>query len=747
MENSTEAAGGPEQAGFQVDDLIIDLGQQRVTRDGSDIPLPHLSFDLLVALARAAPNLVTFDQLIERVWTGLVISPETISQRVKLVRSALGDDPQAPRYITAVRGRGYRMVAEVRPLGERRRNEPPPTPYWIKEDAPEPSGQAAASAAVAAAPPPSAGPGPVAWLGGLLVVAVLLALPWAATRYLRAPAPAAEQSVRVQPPHSIAVLPLIDVTPGDGNRYLGDGLAQELAARLARIHGLRVASLTSAFAFRDREADVRTIAQTLGVRQVLEGSVMRTGDQLRVTAQLIDADSGYNVWSQTYSRTWQDLIAIQDDVARSIIGTLQVMLSNDMAQQAARSPTTQVEAFNLYLAGLSKLRGTAGQVQLDQAEDDFRQALALDPKFALAYAGLCERYASGYEETRDTALVKRAEESCQAALKLDDSLREVSNALAHLYLVSGRNEEAAARYRAAIRADPDNADGYIGVGEAFEAAERPAEAERAFRQGVAVEPTYWGAQTALGNFLLRQGHAADAIPVYQRVTELVPASRHAYNNLGAAYLMVADFPHAASAFERSIALEPSRSAYSNLGSVYYFLGRYPDAARMFTRSTELAAQDHRVWGNLADALWQVEGSRSEAQADYRRAMTLAQRSLEVNPKDAVSWMQLAYYSARAGEAAHIDGYASRARELGPQDQFVQYYGALVALERGNGDAALSALARAIELGYPAQLVRAAPDFASLRNDPRFRRLVTPTTDHAPTSRQNDPPAMTAHTKV
>ncbi len=723
MEHVSQASG-PEQAGFQVDDLIIDLGQQRVSRAGVDIPLPPLSFELLVTLVRAAPNLVTFDQLTERVWTGLVISPETISQRVKLVRTALGDEPHSPRYIGGVRGRGYRMVAPVTPLAERRRAEPPPTPYWINEAAPTRAvGSETPPPAALRPPPPSSGPGALGWAGGLLAVALLLGLPWAATRYLRAPRAPAPESVRVQPPHSIAVLPLIDVTPGDGNSYLGDGLAQELAARLGRIRGLRVASSTSAFSFRNREADVRVIAQTLGVRQVLEGSVMRVGDKLRVTAQLIDADTGYNVWSQTYNRTWQDLVAIQDDVARSIIGTLQVVLASDVAHKAAEPPTRRVEAFDLYLTGLSKLRSEGGHVQLEQAEDAFRQALALDPKFALAYAGLCERYAAGYDETRDAALVSEAESACGAALKLDDSLREVSAALAHLYLVSGRSDEAAARYRTAIRADPDNADGYMGLGEALEAGGHDPEAERALRQGVEVEPTYWGAQTALGNFLFHHGRSAAAIPIYQRVTELVPASRLAYNNLGAAHLMSGEFPQAAAAFERSLALEPSRSAYSNLGTVYYYLGRYADAARMCTRGTELAAQDHRVWGNLADALWQIDGSRAAAKDDYRHAIALAQRSLQVNPKDAVSWMQLAYYSVRAGDSGHVSDYVGRALALGGTDQYVHYYGALVALERGDANGAVAALGRAVELGYPAQLIRAAPDFASLRSDARFRKLA------------------------
>ncbi len=718
---STPAADA-DQTGFQVDDLIIDIGQQRVTRDAVEIPLPHLSFELLLTLARAAPNLVSFDQLTERVWPGLVITPETISQRVKLVRTALGDDPQAPRYIGGVRGRGYRMVATVRPLTERRRSEPA-TPYWF-------DAKPGAPTAPAPEPPAPAAPGPGAlgWVGAAFAVLVLLALPWAATRFLRtpaAPAPAAAASVIVQPPHTIAVLPLVDVTPGDGNSYLGDGLAQELSARLARIHGLRVASRTSAFSFRGRDADVRTIAQTLGVRHVLEGSVMREGNQLRVTAQLIDAASGYNVWSMTYNRTWQDLVAIQDDVARSIISTLKVVLSSDLMQRTSQPPTAHVDAFDLYLAGLAKLHGPGAAAQLEAAEDSFRQALIKDPKFALAYAGLCERYIIGYEVSRDATLIPQAESACAEALKLDASLREVSAALAHLNLVCGRSEQAAALYREAIRTDPDNADGYIGLGEALDGEHKSADAERALREGVQVEPTYWEAQTALGGFLFSHGRAAAAVPVFQRVTELIPASPGAFNNLGAALEMTADFSAAAAAYERSLALEPTRGAYSNLGSVYYFLGRYPDAAHMFSHATELAAEDHRVWGNLADALWQIDRSRAEAQNDYRRAMLLAQRSLQVNPKDGISWMQLAFYSARAGDTEHVAVYAGRALELAATDEYVHYYAALVALEAGDTAGALASLSRAVELGYPAQLVRAAPDFISLRSDARFRKLVGP----------------------
>ncbi|HYX73635.1 MAG TPA: tetratricopeptide repeat protein [Steroidobacteraceae bacterium] len=738
METNDPAVTAPESAGYQVDDLIIDLGQRRVTRGGNDIPLPHLSFQLLVTLARSAPDVVTFDQLTARVWPDLVISPETISQRVKLVRDALGDDPQAPRYIAGVRGSGYRMVATVRPLKDRRRSVPgQELPYWIKPQDADPG--AAASAAVgntAHASPPAASvasvsaskPHPLAWIGALLVIAVLLAAPWTINRYLRAPkrADGLERGpgvVVVQPPRTIAVLPLLDMSPDGSSAYLGDGLAQELSARLARLPGVRVAARTSAFAFRNRSTDVRTIAQTLGVRHILEGSVHREGERLRVTAQLIDGISGYDVWSQTYNRTWQDLMAIEDELARSIISSLRVVLSSDLALRTAQPPTTQPRAFDLYLAGLAQLQGAGGAAALDEAGDSFRRALVEDPKFALAYAGLCERYALGYDKKRDAALIPQAESACGDALKLDPSLREVSAALGQLYFVSGRYEQAAAIYRDAIGSDPDNADGYVGLGEALDAQHRSTDAERAFRKAVEVEPTYWVAQNALGNFLFRHGRTSSAIATYRRVTSLIPASALAFNNLGAALEFSGDFQGAATAFDRSLSLEPSSSAYSNSGTVYYFLGRYADAARMFIRATELATQDHRMWGNLADALWQTEGSRAEAQRNYRRAIELAQKSLAVNARDAITWSQLGHYSARTRDGSDVSRYVRQALQLSPDDPNVRYYVALTALELGDRAAALESLSRAVELGYPLQLVRAAPDFASLRRDARFRQLL------------------------
>src|SRR5690242_5181164 len=179
---TTTAPDTPDPAGYQVDDLIIDLAPRRVRRAGTVIPLKALSFDLLVTLVRAAPDLVSFEQLSDRVWPSLVVTPETIVQRVKLLRSALGDDAHAPRYIEGVRGRGYRMVAEVRPLTERQGTPEILVPPSLKETKEEESPNlqvgtatttAAAVSSSSATPPAPPRPAKwvrLGWIGGTLII-------------------------------------------------------------------------------------------------------------------------------------------------------------------------------------------------------------------------------------------------------------------------------------------------------------------------------------------------------------------------------------------------------------------------------------------------------------------------------------------------------------------------------------------------------------------------------------------------
>ena len=523
---------------------------------------------------------------------------------------------------------------------------------------------------------------------------------------------------------SVAVLPLVDMSPSGGSTYLGDGLSEELSMRLAQIPGLRVAARTSAFEFKGRNLDVRRIGQALGVRHVLEGSVRRDGDNLRVTVQLIDAASGYHVWAGSYDRGWSDVIAIQDDIARSVTDALRVVLAPRSGASRESPQGFDLRAFDPYLAGLAALRQSGDMSRLNEAAARFREALAIAPSFARAHAGLCEVGLKRFDRTRDPADLASAEAACRAALALDPALVETEKALASVYVSSGRHAAAQDIFRAVVARNPRDADGHIGLARSLAGDGREEEAEASFRDAIAAEPSYWGAHNALGSFLFEHGRAAEAIEQFRRVTELTPASSSAFNNLGAALQYSGDMSAAAGAFRRSLEIEPSRSAYSNLGTVHYYQGEFAQAVAQYTKATALAGQDQALWGNLADAQWQIPHLREDAVRNYRRAITLAERDLEAGPERASLVAQIGYYYGRVGEYDRADRLLKRARDHGVDDLYVQYIVALSAADRGDASATLTALGEAIRLGFPVALVRRAPEFGFLATDAEFRRLTS-----------------------
>ena len=512
---------------------------------------------------------------------------------------------------------------------------------------------------------------------------------------------------------SIAVLPLVDMTPGGGNDYLGDGFAEEIAAQLAQIPGLRVAARTSAFEFKDRNLDVRRIGEALGVHHVMEGSIRRDGDKLRVTVQLINAANGYHVWTGTYDEKWADAIAVQDDIARKIAQGLEVVLTPDAENRLRRAGVTSLEAYDSYLAGVSALHASGDLSQLAKAEGLFRKALSIDPALSRAYAGLCDVSLRRYNRASATADVVAAEKACHKALELEPSREETEMALARLYLDSGRSEQAEAVYSGLAARRPGDADVFVGLGYAHLEQGQREDAGRSFQRAIEVEPGYWQAYTALGNFNFRLGRAEDAIGAYRKATELAPGSASAFSNLGAALLLAARLDEAAAAFEKSLAIEPSRSAYANLGSLYYFLGRFPEAVTQYENAERIASDDQQVAGALADALWQMPGRRTDAVRQYQRAATLAQAALKVNPSHAVTWAQLGFYSGRAGDQSRAARALARAEALGEDENYVYYYVALAASDRKDRAAAEAGIERALKLGYPRKLLEADPVLKSL----------------------------------
>ena len=512
--------------------------------------------------------------------------------------------------------------------------------------------------------------------------------------------------------NTLAVLPFVNLTGDPANDYLGDGLAEELQHRLSRVAGLRVAARRSAFAYKGKDVDVRAIADALGVAWVVEGSVRRQGDFVRVNAALVDRATGANRWSDTYDSTG-DFLSVEDDIGTKVLAELERVLEID-ARAMARPRGGDIAAYDLYLQGLSYLRQATSPRSLAAAEELFQRALAKDADFARAQAGLCQTRVERFLLQRSPAEVTAAEEACTRAQLLDDSAYEVHEAVGSFRLVTGDAAESEAAYRRALAIVPESPDALIGLAEALAARGDAAQAERTFERAIAAQPRYAASHVDYGGFLFEQGRIRDAIAPWQRAALLEPDNPAAFNNLGAAYLYTGDFEEAAEAFARSLAIEPTRSGYSNTGTGLYYRGRFDEAAEMFRKATELAAEDHRPQGNLADALL-FGGHPREAEKAYVHALELVEAELAVNPKSAINQAQAAYYASRLGSGDRARQCIANALAEGDDDGEVHYYVGLTELGLGDEAGALKHLRRARELGYPEVFLRSAPELGKIRS--------------------------------
>jgi len=766
----------PVRDGFRLGELVIDPAAGRVLRADGMHRLPARAGAALAALAEHPGQSLSRETLASRIWSDGSGSDDALVRCIGELRRALGDSGREHRFIETSPGGGYRLIVSPEALtdSDRRRLAaapaavgPPPQLNILLRGTRQQRTLKIVSVYAAAIWPamqvadlvfprlrlPDIGVSYVIALGILgfpLVVAfawfyrpptprvvsavasvrrtaVVIALVSALGTLAYFVAKALERRSPVISDRSIAVLPFVNMSGVPANDYLGDGLAEEITNLLTRLPDLEVASRTSSFSLRGSDQSVPEIARALGVRYILEGSIRRQGSELRITAQMIDASTDFHQWSRTYRRSAVDVFDIEEDISKSVLAALQIVLSPEELQNLSRRSTDSDNAYDAYLRGLSELRNATDAPALDDAARQFEKSLAIDPTFAQAYAGLCQANVRRYSYLRELDSVASAEASCAKAVQLDRQLPDVHLALGLLYSATGQFDAAETQYRLAIAQDADLTEAYLGLATALSQDNQPGAAEAIYQQAIRARPRYWASYDAYGSYLAAQSRPAAAVVQYRRATELMPENATAHSNLGAAYFLVGDFENAAAAFRQSVEIAPTAEGYSNTATQYYFAGRYDDAATMFEQAVALAPQDHSLWGNLADA-YRFSKSKAElAPATYAKAAALARASLRVNPDNVLTRAQLAYFLAKQGRSAQARAELALAPEDEAAPVYVHYYAALAHLELGDRDAAIDALQRTVNAGYPRYLVRAAPEFDALKSDERVVELLREST--------------------
>ena len=346
---------------YRIGDLVLDASSRQVLRGDKPLRLGALTFDMLHALARAAPAMVSYEELGQEVWQGRPVAPETIAQRAKMLRQALDDDARSPRYAELVRGQGYRLIADVEPLPAVDSDSRPRRRWPI----------------LAAALALAVGVGVAFLFNG----------------------PLQPTSAR-----SVAVLPFADLSPARDQQYLADGMAEQLISALAKLDGLDVASRTESFYFRGPRKDIGEIGRELRVSAVLEGSVRKSGDQLRITVQLIEVESGYHLWSEDFDGALGDIFLMQEQIAAAVAGALGVKLGVGGVNEFLGAGTTNFEAYEAFL------------------REDFEKAIELDPNYAAAWGNRGVNIAATMWRNppeQAPAIIENAYEHVAKALSLD----------------------------------------------------------------------------------------------------------------------------------------------------------------------------------------------------------------------------------------------------------------------------------------------------------------------------------------
>ncbi len=522
---------------------------------------------------------------------------------------------------------------------------------------------------------------------------------------------------------SIAVLPFINDSGGEDTEYFSDGLTEEVQSIIVRLGEFRVVNLSTSIQLKDTVMDVVSIATRVGAEVVLQGRVRRFQDKVSVTARLIDGGDGNELWSEKYDRELSDIYTIQEDIARHVARALHVVLPVAADRRLKNLGTRNVEAFDAYLRGLDFLRQPPDETSLIIAEGLLRESLALDPNFAKAHAAMCRKHLAGYRLSRDASRFGAAEAACLRALEIDDDAAEVHVALGSLYVASGKNENALHEFEAALDDNTNLADAYIGLADTYAALNQSAEAEASLRKAIDADVSNWASFNAMGNFLFGHGRFEEAAEFYQMYVNRADDDGVALNNLGAAYYLAGEFRKAAVTWDKAIEIRPGRSVYSNTGTMYFFLGEFDTAADRYALAANFAPNDYIVWGNLADAYYFGDKFSQVAGVTYKRALSLVEAQLTVNPGDAEAMSFVAYYNARLGNKEAALKYDALAREKAPDTMYVYYNSALVHAQFEQADSALEALERAVALEYQTELLPLDPAFEALRQEERFKQLV------------------------
>jgi len=562
---------------FGTYEVSLQSGEMR--KGGVRIKVQQQPMKLLEILLERPGEVVTREELRSRVWADESFGDfdQAVNIAIAKLRSALGDSAENPRFIETLPKRGYRFIADVSVIDtDSRLKEPESSPGDLSATEPV---HKLHGAGLTVTPKRWLWPTPRVTVALALVLSLSILSVWLLRSRGRAPT-----GIR-----SLAVLPLDNLSADTSQNYFADGMTDELITDLAQISALRVISRTSVMVYKGARKPLPQIARELNVDAVVEGTVLRSGDQVRITAQLIDASTDKHLWSQSYEGDLRDTLALQNSVARAIADQIQINLTPQ--EQAALKSTKVVnpEAYESYLKGRYFWnKRTADGLKVALAY--FNQAIEEDPKYAQAYSGLADTYVLlgdwEYGVLTPNEAFPKAKAAAIKALELDNSLSDAHTSLASLGMFDWDWRSAGEEFRRAIELNPGYATAHQWYAWHLNLLGRKSEAIAEMRKAESLDPLSLIISADMADVLFVVGLYDESIRQSRKTLEMDPNFAIAHFELGQAYAQKRMYSEAIAELQRAIALSGSSTTFtSNLAYAYAVSGRRNEALKILNDST------------------------------------------------------------------------------------------------------------------------------------------------------------------
>lgn len=523
----------------------------------------------------------------------------------------------------------------------------------------------------------------------------------------------------------MAMLPIDTVGQDPATSALGLGLTETVTAKLVQASDNDAIQVVSPRDLRDQGVKTAEDARrAFGTDLVLESSLQRSGQIIRINCSLVDPKTHRQLAAKTIEAEVTDAFGLQDRVVSAALDMLPAQIEPEQRRKLNVKQDTQPAAYEAYMRGRGYVQQFKKPEDIDSAVAEFTRAITIDPNYASGYAALGNAYRLGFQQfSKGNEWVAKASRNCERALSLNPNLGAGHVCLGNVFNGTGQYAKAAEEFERALQSEPSSEDALTGLANAYTNLENFTAAESTYKKAVSLRPNYWGVYSSLGFFYYGQGRYSDAARMFLKATELAPDNYLGYSNLGAMYVAQGRYADAIEALTHSIALRPSTEAYGNLGYTYFLMRRFREAVTAL-EAVKPADREWQNWGNLADALYWTPDRRAEAFRAYQTAVSLALPKLEVNSQDGEVLAYMADYYAMMEDRHSAFSYLQRALKVASSDPEVLFRAGLVYNHFKETEQALSFLKKAVDARYSRAIIRDTPDFGPLRPDPRFQVLVS-----------------------